>query len=202
MPCGVGRIQQLCALHPPIRPSAHPLMSLLLSSGSPRCLLCRAIAGNSLSGSIPASWAQLTHLAAVTMQPGNPSMCTGVPEGAHFKLCQAGSFVCSEPTQGSSSQCSSLPPQPGSGGSFPVAAVVAPVGAAAVSAAVLAALLWRRQHACCRSQAPHLAPDLPTSQPGSHTAWVRSSESKDSCVQASGQARGHGGKDCRRQGEQ
>jgi hypothetical protein len=119
--------------------------------GLPCCLdlclpACRTVTGNNLSGSVPDSWAQLASLDRITMQPGNPDMCTGLPPDAVFKLCKAGDQLCLDQPVSNSSNCAPPPPPaPASASSFPVVAVAVPVTMVVLAAIVAAGLLWRRQ---------------------------------------------------------
>lgn len=112
---------------------------------------CSDLHNNSLTGSVPSSWAQLPALEDVVVQPGNPGLCVDASlDGAAFQLCQGAKCT---PPYAFASQCSSGGGTSGSGSgtsssssSFPYAAVAVPV--AVVGAAALAGagfLLWRRR---------------------------------------------------------
>lgn len=119
---------------------------------------------------MPASWAQLASLEKITMQPGNPDMCTGLPADATFELCKAGDQLCLDQPVSNSTNCQAPPPPlppPGSSSGFPVAAVAVPVSVAAVAAIVAAGLLWRRQRRRAQAAA------APTT--GNQTAFYKAS---------------------------
>ena len=85
------------------------------------------------------------------MQPGNPDMCTSVPQGATFSLCVADDFLClSSPEPSNASNCQALATTAASdesSTSFPVAAVAVPVAVVGASAVAVAGFwAWRRQH--------------------------------------------------------
>lgn len=63
----------------------------------PQNLKTLTIYGNSFSGSIPPSWAQLGKLEQVTLQPGNADVCAALPEDANFQLCISGDLLCWTP---------------------------------------------------------------------------------------------------------
>ena len=140
----------------------------------------RSLAGNELAGSVPASWAQLPQLQRVDMQPGNPGMCTALPEGSRFRLCQAGGVLCTAPEPSNASQCEAPTPSPAGSSGFPTAAVAAVSAAAAVVvvlAAAAAGVWWRRKRRARVAEAAgklELVPD--------------SGETGGSCVQVGGAA--------------
>ena len=117
---------------------------------------CRELAGNSFSGTIPASWAQLPNLDKVVLQPGNPRLCPQPPQGATFSLCGV-SPLCS-PTDLNTTSCAAYAVTPSSGGgggggsSFPVAAVAVPVAVVVALAAAAGVILWMRRRKQRRQQ--------------------------------------------------
>jgi hypothetical protein len=126
-------------------------------------LLCRSANHGDLTGSVPQSWAQMPALTTVFVQPGNPGLCTQLPEGANFKLCDEDDPLCHKPLQASdSTACIGTGSPDGSGSSVPLAAIVAPIVAAAMLAAAAAGALYayrrRRRH---RVLQPQLRPPKP-----------------------------------------
>lgn len=131
------------------------------------------MAGNNLSGAVPASWSQqLPSLQRVTLQPGNPGLCTEEPAGASFRLCSEGDVMCYRAlvTSTNASACSNSSGEfysgsgnstsdSGSGSSFPVVAVAVPLAVVGTVLLALAAfLLWRRRQ---KQQARQAALALP-----------------------------------------
>lgn len=131
------------------------------------------VAGNNLSGAVPASWSQqLPSLQRVTLQPGNPGLCTEEPAGASFRLCSEGDVMCYRAlvTSTNASACSNSSGEfysgsgnstsdSGSGSSFPVVAVAVPLAVVGTVLLALAAfLLWRRRQ---KQQARQAALALP-----------------------------------------
>ncbi len=101
--------------------------------------------GNSLTGTVPASWGKLQQLSRVTLLPGNPGLCADKPPGANFKVCQADDQLC-RPSSSDDAVCAALGSTGSDSSSFPVAAVAVPV--AVVGALGLAAggfLVWRKR---------------------------------------------------------
>jgi hypothetical protein len=126
------------------------------SDFQPSCLLCSALAGNDLSGTIPASWAeQLPLLERVTVQPGNDDLCAWVPAGAAFQACWQGDVMCwsssldSDPANATA--CGGTGTEQRNSSTFPVAAVAVSVTAAAL-ALVAGLLLLRRRRQRRRQQ--------------------------------------------------
>lgn len=120
-------------------PTHHPAAAALL----PRSLL----QGNTLTGSIPATWANLTSLQRIVLQPGNAELCPLPPSTAGFKVCKEGDVLC---VPGSLpytyDTCNAAPPPPDSGGSsFPALAVAVPCAVVGVAALGGAAWLWHRR---------------------------------------------------------
>ena len=148
---------RFCCLHHVPKPSdaawicpAHPARTLSCPAAGP-FVCCRTVTGNELSGSVPASWTQLASLEKITMQPGNPGMCTGLPPDAAFKLCKAGDQLCLDQPVSNSTNCLAPPPPAPAISGFPVVAVAVPVSVVAVAAIVAAGLLWRRQRRRARA---------------------------------------------------
>lgn len=116
----------------------------------------RELAGNSFSGTIPASWAQLPNLDKVVLQPGNPQLCPQAPQGATFSLCGV-SPLCS-PTDLNTTSCAAYAVTPSSSGggggdsSFPVTAVAVPVAVVVALAAAAGVFLWLRRRKQRRQQ--------------------------------------------------
>lgn len=55
---------------------------------------CSWLERNDLSGTIPASWANLTSLRRLVIRPGNPILCGPVPPGLPFFLCSDEDVSC------------------------------------------------------------------------------------------------------------
>lgn len=149
-----GALPQLQALNASAAGLAGPLPGW--GGGGLQRLQELAFDGNALSGTIPASWAQLPRLRQVVVQPGNAAMCAEAPAGAAFQLCQAGDRIsevsCQAAVPSDASQCGGQP-SGNSSSSFPVAAVAVPV--AVVGTAALAAagyVLWRRRRRTMSAQ--------------------------------------------------
>lgn len=151
---------------------------------------CSTIPGNALTGTIPASWAQLASLQQVTLQPGNPGLCPALPEGANFMLCDAVDKYCDSREQlaSSSTECDALMSAHGTypgehghdgGRAFPVAAVVVPLTFVAVAALAAAGLQWRRHRAAAarlrREVGPFASPGgRPSKEPVYQVGWLAS----------------------------
>lgn len=102
--------------------------------------------GNNLTGTVPASWANLKQLSRITLYPGNPGLCGHKPGDASFKVCHADDQLLCRPVASDDALCTALGSTGGSGSSFPVAAVAVPV--AVVGALTIAAggfLVWRKK---------------------------------------------------------
>uniref|UniRef100_A0A1D2A5N4 Protein kinase domain-containing protein n=2 Tax=Auxenochlorella protothecoides TaxID=3075 RepID=A0A1D2A5N4_AUXPR len=114
-----------------------------------------AVQGNALSGFVPSSWAQLSSLQRLVVRPGNEELCGPLPGGSAFVVCsEAGANCTRSDSAFTGSYCAGLeatPPPPaspdsGTGSSFPVAAVVAPIVAVlALGAAAALCLVLRRR---------------------------------------------------------
>ena len=120
---------------------------------------CSDISSNNITGTIPATWAQLGSLEKIILQPGNPALCPDAPANATFKLCDVTDDVlCITPLSLDAPACNDNGGGTGGGGggsnggdsgsggsSFPVAAVAVPVAVVAAAALAGGLLLWRRQ---------------------------------------------------------
>lgn len=104
--------------------------------------------GNDLSGTIPASWAQLPSLKQLYVRPGNERLCGRLPPNATFQLCDAsGNSACSlQVSLDSSPYCQAQPQtEPSARRPAPHPAVVGlvPTAAAAAQMQLLSrCLLW------------------------------------------------------------
>ncbi|KAL4437815.1 hypothetical protein ABPG77_005727 [Micractinium sp. CCAP 211/92] len=105
------------------------------------------VSANALTGSIPNSWTQLDGLSQVTLHPGNPGLCTILPQGAAFKACDGNSLLCNgkDPLPYNATVCDKKAPEGPDDGSFPVAAVVVPVAAVCAAAVVGLGVRLRRR---------------------------------------------------------
>eukprot|EP00887_Chlorella_sp_A99_P005023 scaffold4.g5023.t1 len=145
---------------------------------APRRLRTLSLAHNELTGSFPPSWALLSALMCVGVQPGNPGLCPSPPPNAAFRTCVDCGALCRTPN---ASACEPPAPSGGAdddssagadggpasgagdgGGGFPVAAVVGPVAAAAAAATTAGLFLWRRRWR--RGTAPAEPPPRPSAK--------------------------------------
>lgn len=110
---------------------------------------CRFLERNSLSGTVPPQWANLSSLSRLTLRPGNAKLCGPLPAGLPFVICTDEDISClkDRPTLlegscaaatggGAAPRPSPAPPDSGGGGVSAVAiAVPVAVGAALLAAA-------------------------------------------------------------------